>query len=221
MKCYTPGNFLLQKGKPDMAVPEDVAARDTYFDLMVEAKARLLSINTPSQDKRGIPSALVHEYGVLQIRMLCEIIGLGCLVAHGDLVAKASTKLKKAYSPDEIFAALDKLLDDFFPVPMRPEKTETGWHMAEYTGGAYARKSEIVDIWAKCGNILHRGSLKNLVKAKSPVQTTFADLDDWGRKISNLLSNHRIMRQDRKFVFITLLAHGPEVQVAIGEPKSQ
>jgi len=140
VKFHPRAGKIQQTEESDMADPEDIEARHTYLDLMVEAKARILGINTLIQDQRGIPSPLVREYGVLQIRMLCEIIGLGCLVAHGDLVAKASTKLKKAYSPDEIFAALDKLHDDFFPMPIRPEKTDTGWHMAEYTSGSYARK---------------------------------------------------------------------------------
>jgi len=76
---------------------------------------------------------------------------------------------------------------------------------------------EIVEIWGSCGNILHRGNLKRLVKEKSPVQTNFNDLNDWGLKISNILSNYRIMRQDRKVVFITLLSFRPDVQVVVGE----
>ncbi len=99
-------------------------ARQTYRELMVEAKARALSINTLSNDQRGIPSPLVREFGVLQIRMLCEIVALACLVAHGDLVKKSSRDLKTVYAPGEIFAELDKLHADFFPIPIQPEKTQ-------------------------------------------------------------------------------------------------
>ena len=87
-----------------MADAADFEARDRYLDLMIEAKARALSINSLTNDQRDIPSPLVREYGVLQIRMLCEIIGLCCLVAHGDLVAQGPANLRKAYAPGEIFA---------------------------------------------------------------------------------------------------------------------
>jgi hypothetical protein len=192
------------------------AACQTYRGLMVEVKARISSINTLTNDQRGIPSKLVREFGVLQIRMLCEIIGLSCLVAHGDLVERSGQNLKKAYAPGEIFSALMALHDDFFPVPIVPEKTEIGWHIAEYVGKPFASKTEIREIWAKCGEILHRGTLKRLIKEKEPVQNSFSDLNEWGQKISNLLSNHRIISFDRQTTFVTLLAHGEEVQVVIG-----
>ena len=192
------------------------AACQTYRELMIEAKMRALSINTLANDQRGIPSPLVREYGVLQIRMLCEIIALGCLVAHGDLVKKSSRNLKTIYEPGEIFAELDKLHGDFFPVPIMPEKTVIGWHMAEYTGAPYATKSEIRQIWARCGDVLHRGTLKRLIKPKNPVQNNFADLNEWGQKLLNLLSNHRIISFDRNTAFIALLGHGEDVQVVIG-----
>ena len=200
-----------------MVSTSDLGAKETYYSLMVEAKARAASINTFSNDQRGIPSPLVREYCVLQIRMLCEIIGLGCLVAHGDLIERGPKKLSKAFAPGEIFASLDRLHNDYFPVPISPEKTATGWHMAEYIGGPPATKSDIGQIWARCGDILHRGSLKSLVKEKNPVQNDFADVNEWGTKLMNLLSNHRIIRADRQIAFITLLAFGPDVQVVISE----
>jgi len=201
-----------------MASPQELAMVSVYQELMVEAKARALSINSLTGDQRGIPSPLVHEYGILQIRMLCEIIGLACLVAHGDLVANAKADLQKAYAPGQIIAALEETHDDFYPVPMKPQKTADGWHFAEYDGGPFLTKQEIASVWARCGDVLHRGSLKKLLKAKSPVQHNFTDLQEWGQKILNLLSNHRIVTVDRRLAFICLLQNGDgDVQVALGE----
>ncbi len=191
---------------------------EIYHGLMIEAKARALSINALTGDQRGIPSPLVHEYGVLQIRMLCEIIGLACLVAHGDLVAQAKADLRKIYAPGQIFAELQQMHDDFYPVPMVPEKTNDGWHFAEYSGGPYLQKSEMGDVWGRCGNILHRGHLKKLLKAQSPVQKNFVDLQEWGQKIINLLNNHRIVTVDRRLAFICMLEDvNGNVNVALGE----
>ena len=203
-----------------MVTKDDLNALETYQALMIEAKARAMSINTLVNDQRGIPSPLVREYGFLQIRMLCEIIALGCLVAHGDLVSRSPSQLKKAYSPGEIIAALDRLHSDFFPIPIHPEKTVTGWHMAEYNDSPYLAKTDIAKLWARCGGILHRGDLKRVLKKQNPVQNSFSDLNDSGQKILNLLSKHRIIRLDRKLAFIAFLhddAVGGEVRVLLGE----
>jgi hypothetical protein len=200
-----------------MAVAADFGARDRYRDLMIDAKARLASIDRLVLDQRGIPSPLVREYAVLQIRMLCEIIGLACLVAHGDLVAQGPANLRKAYAPGEIFAALDEMHDDFYPVPMLPQQAAPGWHMAEYDGPPFLEKGEVKVLWDRCGGDLHKGSLKRLLKANNPVQNNFADISDWSGKVMNLLANHRVLRRDRKLVFIAILSNAAgAVQVEIG-----
>lgn len=223
VKCYpaccTQGpEYGIRGNDKIMATADEMAMLGVYQRLMVEAKERAMSINALTGDQRGIPSPLVHEYGILQIRMLCEIIRLSCLVAHGDLVAKAKPDLRKAFAPGQIFAELEKMHDDFYPVPMKPEKTEYGWHMAEYDGAAYMTKSEVAGVWGKCGDVLHRGHLKKLLKTNSPVQNHFLDLQQWGQKIMNLLSAHRIITQSRNLAFVCLLEDSNgEVNVALGE----
>ena len=108
--------------------------------------------------------------------------------------------------------------DDFFPVPMEPQKTNDGWHMAAYAGGSALAKNEVKAVWNECGGYLHKGNLKRLVRQNNPVQSKFLDVSEWGQKIMNLLSNHRMIRKDRKIAFITMLANGEgNVQVEIGE----
>src|SRR5690606_18389345 len=87
-----------------------------------------------------------------------------------------------------------------------------------YEGPAYATKEELPQIWAKCGDVLHRGSLKNLIKAKNPVQNEFADVVEWGQKIANLLNNHRIVTLGNEYAFVTSLHDGNgDVMVALGQ----
>ncbi|WP_150127407.1 hypothetical protein [Agrobacterium sp. RAC06] len=149
-----------------MSIEEKSQDQLRYHELMVEAKARLLAINTVTDNLRGIPSQIIREFGILQIRMLCEIIGLACLVAHGDLIDQVPGNLRKEYKPGQIFDALGNLHDDFFPVPGTLKKTEIGWHLDHWEGGPFATKEELATIWAGSGDFLHRGSLKNLIKAK-------------------------------------------------------
>ena len=61
----------------------------------------------------------IHELCFLQLRMLCELIALGCLTAHGDL---ETGKLKKAYEADEIIGRLQRLHPHFYPHAARQTK---------------------------------------------------------------------------------------------------
>lgn len=82
-----------------MLIEAKLQDQQRYHDLMVEAKVRMTAINTFTGDQRGIPSQIIREFDILQIRMLCEIIGLACLVAHGDLIDQAHGNLRKEYKP--------------------------------------------------------------------------------------------------------------------------
>jgi hypothetical protein len=68
-------------------MPEYDEAMDAYSILMLEAKHRLLAMDTALEGKTGLPRPAIREYCFLQLRMLCELIALGCLTAHGDLVS--------------------------------------------------------------------------------------------------------------------------------------
>src|SRR5262245_25239192 len=72
-------------------------AMDFYSVLMHEAKRRLLAMDTALEGKTGLPEVAVREYCFLQLRMLCELIALGCLTAQGDL---QTGKLKDEYRQD-------------------------------------------------------------------------------------------------------------------------
>jgi hypothetical protein len=95
-----------------MPTKSDEAAKDLYQSIMVEVMIRAYSINTATNTPTTIPQALIREYCFLQLRMLCELIALGCLVAHGDIT---KTKyFQKAYKGDDILQRLEKLHPDFF-----------------------------------------------------------------------------------------------------------
>ncbi len=205
-----------------MATPQELAAIPVYTRLMEEAKERAFSINALVGDQRGLSTRFVREYGYLQLRMLCEIIGLSCLVAHGDLVGKGPKALRKAYAPGEIIKALESLHPDFYPVPMIPQKTPDGWHMAEYDDRPYLTKIELPVLWGLCGDVLHRGSLKSLGRPEQHPEVAFRDVTEWGQKILNLLSNHRIKSASGLQALIAFLQVddlGGAVQVAIGEAR--
>jgi hypothetical protein len=56
-----------------------------YANLMDEVKARIDCINVAVQGRTGFPTPIAREFCYLQLRFLCELIALSCLVAHGDI----------------------------------------------------------------------------------------------------------------------------------------
>jgi hypothetical protein len=59
-----------------------------YATLMDEARARLDAIPIiHSALGPFVPTYVVDESAYTQLRMVCEIIAIGCLVAHGDIPA--------------------------------------------------------------------------------------------------------------------------------------
>jgi hypothetical protein len=85
---------------------------------MTEVMIRAFSINTATKTPTTIPQALIREYCFLQLRMLCELIALGCLVAHGDIT---KTKyFQKAYKADDILERLGKLQGEILTIRPYP-----------------------------------------------------------------------------------------------------
>jgi hypothetical protein len=157
-----------------MATSKHEQALNSYLGLMGEAKYRLLAMDTALGGRTGLPPGAIKEYCFLQLRMLCELIALGCLTAHGDL---QTGKLKGDYKADKIIRGLERLHPDFYPIAA--VQTDKGPRL--YVDG-FLTKEELIKLYWKCGNVLHRGSFK----AHSSKQYSDADIEEirtWKRKI--------------------------------------
>src|SRR5689334_21938045 len=91
-----------------------------YAGVMEEIKIRLSSLDIAFAGGFQIPGALVREYCFLQFRMVCELIALACLTAHGDI--EATTKLRKEWEADKIIKQLEALHPSFYPWPVKQTK---------------------------------------------------------------------------------------------------
>jgi len=153
------------------------------------------------------------EFIYLQFRFLCELTALGCLAAHGDVAETSS--LKKKWQAQEIMEALEKLNPDFYPSPVgKMMRQNEGIHF-DVPVGKVITKEEMFAVYGRSGNILHRGSLKNLLKAKNPLQNSFPDEARIAQEFRNLLAGHRISLLDGEFQLICLfgLANDPVTAV--------
>lgn len=186
---------------------------------MEEVKIRASSMNTATSVANGLPPQFVREYCFLQLRMLCELIALGCLVAHGDMAETNTKEFQKAYKADEIVKRLEALHPDFYPVPVKPTFGESSIHLDIIETG-YLKKAELIELYGKCGDVLHRGNLRKLISPKTTLHASYRDISDWGQKILNLLSAHRITRRGSRaglLTFLEVTQKGGNVQVGFFE----
>jgi hypothetical protein len=158
-------------------------ALNAYSMLMEEAKQRLLAMDTALRGQTGLPRGAIREFCFMQLRMLCELIALGCLTAHGDV---ETGKLKEAYEADRIIRRLMRLHSEFYPIGAT-------WGKAGpvLRKDGFLTKEELSKLYWKCGDVLHRGSFKAL-SIRRYSDTDIEEIRTWKQKIESLLACHAI-----------------------------
>ncbi|WP_414464419.1 hypothetical protein [Hyphomicrobium sp. DY-1] len=159
-----------------------------YGQLMEEVKVRIAAIQHISEGKTGLPGPIAQEIFYLQLRLIIELIALGALVAHGD-IAEAS-RLKKEWKANEILERLEELHPSFFPQPAKQLTIGGKAHIERVDGGM--SKEEMIKLYCRSGDYLHKGNLKKLLKAKQPSQILFPILMRHVTGIIKLLNFHVI-----------------------------
>jgi hypothetical protein len=157
--------------------------------------------------------------------MVCELIALGCLVAHGDITAHKSKKLHKQWAADKIIEELEALHPEFFPVTVRKTVLPAG--VINFQLDAVVPhplpKAEFLKLYHQCGEVLHRGSMKKILSQKQPIQIYYPDITKLAQKLVDLLIFHTVSLHGGKQMFICVLRNGLDAnhraQVAIGERK--
>ncbi len=167
---------------------------------------RIHSIDFMIRKSPGLRPKLIREYCFLQLRILCEIIGLGCLVCHGDIHATKTKSLQKTWNPTEILSRMQELHPDFYPVPVVPVFGIGSIYLDEYKND-YLRKEDLISLWSKSGDHLHKGNFRSLLKSADTSSLRIDDIVNWNQKVINLLENHKISRVGNLFHFIVNINH--------------
>jgi hypothetical protein len=198
-----------------------------YANLMDEVKVRIDCIDRAVHGQTGFPGPLVREFCYLQLRLLCELIALSCLVAHGDISATYAKRLGKEWSADKILDTLTKLLPRFYPQPMRQTAQiidgKNGWGVTAIDPTPLP-KSDLLELYGKTHKYLHRGNVSKLLNSDTPIETytDFPEIISWAQKINDLLSLHVIVKNKDKLIFCMLrnAENNNKVQAGFMENKS-
>jgi hypothetical protein len=178
-----------------------------YGILMQEAKERLAAIPRilDLAVARATDTYIPAEFCYLQLRLVCEVIGFGCLLVNEELAIVQKNKLLDETSPEVIIKALAKERPNFFPLPVRlfdmagknatPGMVGT-LHAVPRRDREYLSRSDLKALYGVCGNVLHRGSLNRLREHSEPM--SFPNIEHWMALVTNLLECHQILFPDNK-----------------------
>lgn len=194
-----------------------LAWQKTYVDLMEEIKFRHAALN-PLMQAESIPWVVRRESSFLQLRLMCELIALGCLVAHGDMPAIRAKRLHQRWEADYIIKAMEKLHANFYPRPVKiiVQKNDEPAQLAPITDEPYLTKEMLIKLHHRCGEVLHRGRLEK-VQEKRAGRSGMQEVVDSDKLIVRLLNYHHIQPIDSNYQYLIAMEspdHGGQVFAA-------
>jgi hypothetical protein len=195
-----------------------------YRLLMEEVNSRISVLNILLAGKTGLPNPALQEFGFLQLRMLCELVALASLTAHGEMPEARAKSLRDEWSATAILKRLERLHPDFYPTPIVIKETGPGHKDISPKDTDALTKSELPILYGRCADLVHRGSIAKLLKLDRPHwPTDTKEIIKWGQKLSNLLSEHWIGHLGGETHLLCLLKSDQGVNVAFlaGMPDEQ
>lgn len=157
-----------------------------------DARAQYLRMSTEQQQYSA-----KHQ---LQIRLVCELIALCCLVVHGDIDEAKGPIFQKQWSTPELLKGLEALNPHFYPTPAVPQATGPGsWHFADFDGDYLTKE--------KLPLPASRQSQEHTT-GKQMLMAEMTDVIDAHRAICGLLNVRRISLLTEAGQFVYLMDGG-------------
>lgn len=191
---------------PELSI-DQTNAINAYTDILNEVRIRILRINTILTGTSILQPWITAELGYLQLRMLCELVALGCIVAHGDVEAANGKKLQKEYAEDHIIKTLEGLHPNFYPHPVTCTFPTHGVHIERIDSG-FLTKDELLQLYYECDDHLHRASVSRIHHPPNPKKPPqIENLLSWGKKFSVLMTQHHIASLSNEQHLLCFLSH--------------
>lgn len=188
--------------------------RYLYSNLMGEIKARCEVIDVAISMDGVLGLGPRADLCYVQLRMICELVAIAVLAAHGDLPSTRTKRLQTAYEADKILKHLESLHPDFFPIPATREFDIKGRVRGfKATEVDYLTKQDLMKLYWECGGKLHRGTLDTI----GPIGKSQVSLDRiaaLNEKIRLLLREHLIILSDPKQCLFVQMSKPPTGDVS-------
>jgi len=124
--------------------------------------------------------------------MVCELIALASVMAHGDLGVVLNKKIKDEDRPGVLLKMLEKVHQECYPRPFRQILNAQGepTNIADITAG-FLTRDELPKLYGICGNELHQGTLEKIGRYPQ-TGDSYKIILSWYEKILQLLGMHKI-----------------------------
>jgi hypothetical protein len=187
----------------DLLNKEQAALRELYANIMMEIRHRIDIVSCSARELYNIPRLAAYELSYLQFRLVCELIALSSLAAHGDIPATKTGRLTKVYQADLILNMLESLHPDFYPIPGKQILDANGKvrEVIPITSG-FLTKKELISLYHETGHLLHRGAMRDY---KQRTAGDFAKIMTTLGKITTLLNHHQIQLSDTDYQLFVLM----------------
>jgi hypothetical protein len=181
-------------------------AMDAYRGILMEIKFRVEAIDSVLNSEFPLRARIAEEFCYLQLRMICELIAIGCLIIHGELSSRKAD-LMKLYKADWIIKVLTGMHPKFFPNPLEQHDTTDDPPHWMYKECGFLTKYELIELYNKhAGDRLHRGSARNILKFDRNID--FVNIQKWRDKIVGLLNRHTIISPDEENICYFIMNDG-------------
>lgn len=179
---------------------------------MRQLKRRIGGINAAldraALDKSGLYAALELEFCYLQIRLSIELIALSTLIAHNEIEAFRTKDFMKAWHADDLLKRLAALNPEAFPTPVRLSPPGPDGIADMFITQLSGQQQKIVSIYGQCGDRLHTGSLRSVLKTRGRKYDA-NEVRDWCQFIVELLNAHVVMLPSGQRMMVTYLLYQP------------
>jgi hypothetical protein len=132
-------------------------------------------------------------------------MALGCLQLHGDLPETKTKSATKEWHAENIMRLLQRSFPHAFPQPVSRHKTSEGWSIEANSKPNALTRDEFHTLYAKCGEVLHRGTIRTLQSAGTFTESDYEQVIAWQKKIVELMNEHLIARANQKSFYVISL----------------
>jgi hypothetical protein len=212
LKAHGTKGFVFASGTP----------QQIYANFMHEIAERLDVLNRAINNNLPMQVMLLHEFCYLQLRMICEDIALSCLIAHGDISDITIDNFLNNYQADDIIKKLEDIHPEFFPKPRLFTVTAPNQmfpsgnvDIADKTSPVSLTKSELISLYGRCGEFLHRARVRSIEQRPPYTFANFQPVVEWNNKIVSLLDTHMIYSKNNdKYLLVMMNEKKPLIAFA-------
>ena len=160
-----------------------------------------------------LDSRLAAEFCLLQLRLCCELLAVGCVAIHTDV--PQTRRLQEMWNADAAMNAFKKLKPQFFPTAVSEEVQANGVINYGLVRGALT-KTELLKMYNFFGGLLHTGTLTNYKNRKARADD-FRILAEFVSKLIKLLNIHTYKLHDDATLIRVIMRNEKDGRVWLNE----